>query len=295
MPTRVFWYMAVAVLAFSVPVYGAVNGGSSSADIADVDLDINLLPFVVGGATLEGNFENLLPSSGTAPAPYNDSNNLLNLDLDSGNLPGVVTVVDIMAGTVTTTASSNVDNLLGPRMSLGSFSVENLDLSVADLPLLVPDLVSITADALTVTSTVTGDFGSALATGVMEVTNLQVFVSGVQVGATLNGTSAPNTGIDIDTVLGGASLILNQQILTGDGINQVGIITNAIALQISNVGIAGVGTINGSAIIGPTQASLSLQPAAVPEPSSLLLLSSMGVGAAYRYRKRKQVTAEPGS
>src|SRR5690606_22100357 len=131
--------------------------------------------------------------------------------------------------------------------------------------------------------------------GVLEVANLRVFVSGVQVGATLNGTIAPNTGIDINTVLGGASLLLNQQILTGDGVNQVGILTNAIALQLSNVGIEGVGTINGSAIVGPTQASLSLQPAAVPEPSSLLLLSSMGVGAVYRYRKRKSVAANSGS
>lgn len=290
MVMRSLWCVAGVVLAFCVPVQGEVIGGNSSADVLDTALNIELLPLVGGGITLEGNLGNVIPSSGTAPAPYNASDSLLNLNLNAGNLAGVVTVVDVMTGTVTTNASSDVDGLFGPRTATATFSVEDLDLSVADLPLFVPDLISITADALTVTSTVTGDLGSALASGVLEVANLRVFVSGVQVGAALNGTIAPNTGIDLSTVLGGVSLVLNQQIATGDGINDVGLITNAIALQITDVGVSGVGTLNGSAIIGPTQASLSFEPAAVPEPSSLVLLSTLGIGAAcYRYRKRKQV------
>jgi hypothetical protein len=261
----------------------AVVGGNSSSDFLVVDLELGLLPLVGGGVVVDAQISGLAPASGTSPAPYSDTETVLNVAANAGNIPVVSlgNVADVTAGSVMSFAGSNVDGLGGSRNANSSHVIEDLDLAVVELAAV--DLISITADAITVTSAVDGDFGSLSPTGTMDVTNLQISVSGVQVGATLNGSIAANTGIDLSSVLGGASLILNEQFVTGDGINSSGLATNAISLRLTDVGVAGVGELNGNVFVGLTDAGL--QASAVPEPSSLALLGMIGfAGACWRGR-----------
>lgn len=276
------------VLAVCAPLRGDVIEGSSSADFIEVGLELDLLPLVGGGIEVDANIGGLAPASGTAPPVYIVTNSVATISATSGNVLGVVTVANVSAGTATSTASSTIDGLVGSRTTQATHAIENLDLSIADLPLLVPDLISITADALTVTSAITGDFGALVTAGSLEVTNLRIFVSGLQVGATLNGLIPANTGIDLSTLLGGVSLMLNEQVTTGDVVNMAGLTTSAISLQLTDVGITGVGTLNGRMVVAPTQANVT---AAVPEPSSCLLLGMIGLGFAYNQRRRR-ITAK---
>ncbi|MFG0267909.1 MAG: PEP-CTERM sorting domain-containing protein [Rhodopirellula sp. JB055] len=263
----------------------AVIGGNSSSDFLAVDLELDLLPLAGGGVVVDAQINGLAPASGTSPAPYNDTETVLGVAANAGNIPVISlgNVVGATADTVTSFAGSDVDGLPGSRNANSSHVIENLDLSVVELAAV--DLISITADAITVTSAVDGDFGSLSPTGTMDVTNLQISVSGVQVGATLNGSIAANTGIDLSSVLGGASLILNEQLLTGDGISSSGLATNAISLRLTDVGVAGVGELDGNVFVGLTNAGL--QASAVPEPSSLALLGVVGFGGACWRCRRK--------
>ena len=269
-------------LAICSPLRGDMIEGSSSADFIDVGLKLKLLPLVGGGITVDANIGDLAPASGTAPPAYDVTNSPVGgIDVQVGNVLGIVTVADVSAATVTSNASSTIDGLVGPRRTQAAHTIAGLDISIADLPLLKPDLISITAEALTVTSAITGDFGALVATGTMVVTNLQVFVNG-KLKATLDGIIQPDFEI-IGLGLTGTSLVLNEQDITGDGINFLGLTTNAISLQLANVNIPVVGGLNGSVIVGPTQASVT---AAVPEPSSCLLLGMAGLGFAYNQRRR---------
>ena len=271
------------VLVICAPLRGDLIEGSSSADFIDVGLELDLLTIVGGGVVVDADLGDLAPASGTALPTYGDMNQVLGINIQAGNVFGIVTVADVSAGTATSAASSTIDGLVGSRTTQATHTIENLDLSIADLPLLVPDLISITADALTVTSAITGDFGALVTAGSLEVTNLRIFVSGLQVGAALNGIVPANTGIDLKTVLGGVKLMFNEQVTSGDGVNMAGLTTSAISLQLTDVGVAGVGTLNGSVVVAPTQASAT---AAVPEPSSCLLLGMAGLGVAYVRRRR---------
>lgn len=277
------------MLALGGSARAEVVSGSSSADFIDVGLSLDLLPGVGGGIVVDANISNLVPASGSTPGVYNDVYSLASVGATAGVAPlGLATVADVSTGLVTSTATSNVDGLAGSRFATGVHNIDNLDLSIVDLPLFAPDLISITADAIDVSSTVSGDYGALVATGSLDVTNLVIRVAGTLV-ATLNGSIAPNTGVALTGALLGTSVILNQQSTTGDGLNSLALTTNAISLDLTAINVAGLGALAGNVTVGPTFASL--QAAAVPEPSSAILMSLVGAGGFLVHRRSKRKAA----
>lgn len=277
------------VLAGSQTSRGGVIAGASSGDFIDVGLSLTLLG---GGAVVDAQIHGLAPAAGTSPPAYNIPNSVATVNVSEGTgFPGVTgapigTVAHVETGIITSIASSDVDGLLGSRFAEGSNSIADLDLSVVEL-LNLDDLISITASAINVESRVSGDFGTLTAFGTLDVADLVISISGVTL-ATLNGSIAPNTGIDLAGVLGGATLILNQQITTGDIFSNLALTTNAISLNLSDVGVTGVGTLGGNVIVGESFASLQAAASTVPEPSSAILLGLLAAAGAWELRRSKR-------
>ena len=280
-----------AIMCSAGNAQAAVVGGNSSSDFLTADLELALLPLVVGGVVVDAELSGLASSSGVSPAPYSENPSAVSINANAGIIPGGSSgdVLDVTSSAVTPSVSSNVDGLSGIRFANSSHSIANLDLSVVELA--SADLISITAVAINVTSAVNGEFGSLDSVGTMNVEDLVIRV-GNSVVATLDGTIAPNTGINLSVSSGGlpldiegASLILNEQVTTGDGTSSLGLATNAISLRFIETEVTGVGELNGSVLVGQTTAGL--QASAVPEPSSLALLGVVGFGGAFWRGRRK--------
>ncbi|MGC1272142.1 MAG: PEP-CTERM sorting domain-containing protein, partial [Planctomycetaceae bacterium] len=124
--------------------------------------------------------------------------------------------------------------------------------------------------------------------GSLFVEDLVISVLGVEV-ANLNGVIAANTGVAINVPgITGLSILLNEQVVTGDGITSRGITTNAIHVSFDGAVIANLGGLSGELIVAHTAASLGASPAAVPEPSSLALLTLTGAAVVFGRRFRRQ-------
>lgn len=278
------WMLAAVCL----PATADIVEGTSEAYGAFVDLA------AIGG-TINADIGPLAPSAGSAPVPYLDTGSALNVDVTAGGVPLVGSLIDLQAGAFDTEASSNVDGLAGNRATTATATINGLNATVGEfLPLLgSAPLVAITADTIEVISSLSGDFGAMATLGSMFVEDLQINVLGsvVDLSAVIDdGFVAANTQIALDAFgLAGASLTLNQQIASGDGINTFGIETNAIALNLNAVNVGGFTGLNGDVVIGHTAASV----AAVPEPSSLLLTTGLvGVVLAGRgWRRWKRPAA----
>ena len=89
----------------------------------------------------------------------------------------------------------------------------------------------------------------------------------------------------------GLSIILNEQIFSGDGINSKGIITNAIDVSFNGFNL-GTGLKSGNIILGQTRAAVTASPGAVPEPSTwaMLLIGFGAIGFSMRRRPSKATT-----
>ena len=97
--------------------------------------------------------------------------------------------------------------------------------------------------------------------------------------------------MDVLGLLGltGVSLILNEQILTGDGISNAGMAVNAIHLEFNDF-TSGLGILNGDIIIGHSEAQVQALPAQVPEPGTLAL-TALALAAMLRFRHRGSTSA----
>ncbi|MEO9930887.1 PEP-CTERM sorting domain-containing protein [Rhodopirellula bahusiensis] len=259
--------------------HSAVLGGISSSSFLTADLEVSLLG---GGAAVDGDLTVGPSVAGTAPTAYSFDQEVLNVSASAGINP-LITAIGVGSSSVDVLASSTVDGGLGSRNATGNQLIEDFDLSIGELPVLA-DVLSITADAITVSSVVDGDFGALSPVGTMNVTNFRVFVNGAQVGALLNGDITADFDFGLSTFLGGATLTLNEQNIVGDGISSSSLETNAINLQLINVGVPAVGAIDGNVLVGLTGASL--QASAVPEPSSLAILSAASLGGVFWRRRR---------
>lgn len=226
-------------------------------------------------------------SSVTAPPSFTASDSLASLSVTAGSIP-LGTLLDLSSGLLTSSATSDVDGLGLIGTTSAQASVAGLSLDVLDF-LLAPTVLSIGAEAITSTASVTGGYGSLTGVGSTVFADLSISLLGTNV-ATINGSVAANTGIDVSSILGGVSIFLNEQVATGDGISSLGFTTNAIRIAFSNVGITGVGVLNGDLIISHAEAQQFATPtAAVPEPSSLAMCGTAGLlGLAGWHRRRRR-------
>lgn len=250
--------VSIAFLCVSLHAEATVITGTSRAFGESVNLTITPLigPVV---SVLSGPIPT---ASGTAPLPYNVTNTLL-----SANVAGLLTT-----GVLTAHATSNVDGMPGIRTASADATVDNLSVLLG----------LITATEIQSSATVSGDFGAFTAVGTNTLTGLSV-----------NGTpflfasATPNfvffTGL-------GLTVTLNEQILTGNGIDSLGLAVNAIDISFNNF-VSASGILNGNIIISHSEASLTgrADEQDVPEPATLLLFASGMIGLMVLKRRSQKM------
>jgi len=137
--------------------------------------------------------------------------------------------------------------------------------TINDVALSTLGLVTLSADSIHSSARVSGPCGAPLE--IVGATTLLNPVIGGSLGAGLavDVSPAPNTVV-IDSM--GVRLVLNEQVVSGDGTNEAAIAVNAVHLTISDVDVTGVGIVSGEIIIGHAESSLSCTFASTPTPTS---------------------------
>lgn len=253
--TFLFLVLASGLL---IPGLGQAQDASGSAFGESVDLSIDSVFSLVTVEAESG--PTPFVSDGTPP-PYNTSDSLLGVDVTAN----VVLVALVPAATlgILETGVLNVETSgdVSPQ-SDSSASVADVSLELLG-HILLPLLVGIEADAVESTAQATGSCGSGLtASGTTTLVGANLAsalgqLAGI-IGA-LDVSPAPNTVLlDLDLLGGHLRIVLNEQILTGDGVTSRGITVNAIHITLDQLPIAGIITdVTGDVIISQSQAEVT--------------------------------------
>jgi hypothetical protein len=229
--------------------------GESSAFGLSVDLEVPILP------------DPFVPPTpyvaGAAPAPYDLSDAFLAFD------GGFFELALLEAA-----AASDVDGGLGIRFAESSAGLKRLSLGFG--PAFSLELLAFGAEARS-----EGELGALVSTGSSVLGSLLVEIGGAVV---FDETIAPAPNTDflpglLDPL--GIDLVLNEQILTGDGIHETGIVVNALHLSVDRP------FVTGGVIFAHAESSLK----AVPEPRVLVLLLLALAPAAWRARRPSEACA----
>lgn len=254
-------------------------------------------------------------ASGTAPTAYNNSNDLASASVN-GQLSllglGLVDLISFDTGILDVNAQSNVDGTSGSKTTSASATVNNVSLANAGvLGLLVQSIVSLDATVIQSSAVVSGNSGALVAAGTSTIAGAhgvsgnQALLTVLGVEFLLESSPAANTSIlhidnsvlGLGALQGSIDVILNEQVVTGDMDTTAGISVNALTLRFNNLGVnlglLGVGLLNGELIIGHSEASMlasavSAQP--VPEPGSMALLAC-GICSCAGYKMRRRQLA----
>lgn len=225
-------------IVFLCPGVGWTQSAASNGYGAAVDLELNLLNI---GADV-GVF---------APAPDVSGEG----DSSYGPLTGTAVGVDIgllNAVSVDTGLLSGAAAYDQPGLSAtGEGAVENAEV-LAVLPGLLG--LGVTADSIFSNSEITGTCGN------LQVNASSTIINGlVNVGASsvsLAANAAPNTSVNVAALgLAGVSIILNEQIISGDGDNSLSVVTNALHIHF-NIDLLLV-DLSGDIILGSSGAAIS--------------------------------------
>lgn len=262
--SRAFALTAVSLMGLSPAApatEAAVITATSDGYGLNVDLQALSLVHLVAGPLPDG-------VAGTAPAPYNLSDTAADVNV-TASVP-LVASGSVTADLVSGSAVSDVDGLLGVRTTSASGSIAGAGIQLATLPALGSGLVLVGLGDGTLESSasITGDYGSLIATGSTNIQSLTLTIAGVPVDLSAYvGTSiAPNTSVDLFVLgIANASLILNEQIIAPDH--------SSIEVNAFHLSLDILGAVTGSIILGHSHASV----VAIPEPVSLGLLGAAGM------------------
>lgn len=243
-------FAAATPISHAAVISASSNGYGLNAQASALTLNVSAGPIPSG-------------VSGTAPAPYNMSNTLLNPNVTS-SIPFVVSG-NIGANAVSGVAASDVDGLFGNRTSTASGSVIGADLNLNTLPIFGNGITLLGLDAtLGSTAMITGDHGSLVATGTTTIENLALMINAINVplSAFVNVNVAPNTSVNLAALgIANASLILNEQLIAGDN--------SAITVNAFHLSVNIANAITADVILGHSQVQVATSP--VPEPYAVTL------------------------
>ena len=209
-------------------------------------------------------------SSGSAPGPYNDSDQVLSLSASVPPFASIGTAV------MDTTAASDINGTSGSHFANSTSLVDDLSLDILQSPF-APSLVTVSADTIGSTSTASGDFGSMSAVGTMVLENLAISVSG-------NALVIP-VAPDPNTVLldaAGVRVVLNEQ-SSSVAAGSASIDTNALHITLTDI-LFGGGLVNADIIVAHSDASMG---SVVPEPATVVSLALISVGVFALRRRNK--------
>ena len=215
-------------------------------------------------------------ASGAAPPPYNNSSTVASVSKNAALTTGLTGVTQgRQTGILTSSASGTATG------AQATATVNNLQLTESQAGLLTSllGLGATTIQSHSQASSV-GGLSASGSTTIEGLTLYGLLTSGLTIDGSLYVNPAPNTVL---LSIAGLSIILNEQTMLGDGINSLGISTNAIDVAFSNFAL-GTNVLNGNIIVGHSEAM-----AAVPEPASwaMMLLGFAGIGFVARRRRPK--------
>ncbi|RYZ82535.1 MAG: hypothetical protein EOP04_21840, partial [Proteobacteria bacterium] len=200
--------------------YGlSVNVSGIVAGIAGVDLNVGPTAYV----------------SNSAPLPYSQDFVPVAVNVTTG--AGIVT-----AGAVGSSVQSNVDGLPGPRFSVSSSSVDDLDLR---LYAVIGDTLKIDAGTITSSASVFG--GSTYSyTADSDIQNLSLIVLGSTLVIPAEAFTTPNYVFAAGL---GINIIFNEQIVSGNTASGYNLEVNALRISFVDLGLANT-DISGDIIVG---------------------------------------------
>jgi len=215
----------------------AQTEGNSSAYGVFAELD--LVPLLGGGVNID--LGPIAPSSGSAPPDYSDSDTVLSASLSSGSTGSILST-----GVLSTAADSDIAN----DTTSSNATVDDLSVSIVGL---LP-LLTIGADTVSTTAEVSGSCSdeTLTATG---TTTLENAGAGGTLGIGLTIASNPPPNFELLNLLG-IRVVLNEQIVTGDGVNSRGITVNAIRIDLTNTILSLIGALSGDIVIAQSQAEV---------------------------------------
>jgi len=228
--------LVVSFFSFTGNTLAQTEGNSSAYGVF---AELDLLPLI--GPVVGIDLGPVAPSSGSAPPDYSDSDSVLSASLSSG-LTGSI----LSTGLLSTDAISDIAN----DTTSSSATVDGLNLSVVGL---LP-LLTIGADTVVTTAEVSGSCseGNLTATGTTTIENAG---AGGTLGLGLTIDSNPTANFELINLLG-IRVVLNEQIITGDGVNSRGITVNAIHVDLTNTVLSLIGALSGDIVIAQSQAEV---------------------------------------
>ncbi|MFC5051432.1 hypothetical protein ACFPK9_12530 [Rubritalea spongiae] len=267
---RRLWFLPL--VAFLSPVEAAtsiVTSGSASGLGMDVDLSLLVLDVGVGP---------FAEADVSAPSPDTDSAQVLGLNVDI--VATLVTLGSVQAAALDASASSNIDGFSATGNSTGAGSVTGLSFSLG-----TGGLISLSTggagDVISSTSSSSGSYGSLSSIGTSTLENVTLNIGSTSFN--LSSTYSPNTELNVSAAgVAGVRVFLNEQTVSGDGISDSYMTTNAIRIDVDAVDLGGsLGIVSGDIIIGQSMSGLD----AIPEPQAAVSIGLAGMLLLLRRRK----------
>ncbi len=264
--------LALSVLAFgfSGTVNALVISGSSLGFGESVNITLS-----IGQTSIPISSGPLPVASGLAPIPYNETDSVLS---ESFNDPIFQNITRFSTDQMLANANSDVDGGVGDRFSSADATVNNLLIDLASPIPMGP--ISFVASTVQSSASVSGDINNFIVNGTSALVEAILNINGNQIP--VSSTPLANTTVHSEP---GLSVILNEQIVVGDGIVSRGIEVNAVHIIFDNfflfdVPNAGPAFVDGDIRIAHSEASLT----AVIEPGAFLLFMS-GLAGLVFWRK----------
>lgn len=260
---------AICVSIWSSPVSAQMASSSGFA------VDVNQTVTAPATATVTVDIGPLAQTSGSAPPNYNVSNSVASVNQNIGLTSGLTVISETLS---TGLLSSNSTGTATGAQATATVNNLSLGIGAAAFVSSLFNISATTIESFSQANTV-GGFDASGTTTIQGLVLGGSALGGLVIDGSLFVNPAPNTVLFSG---GGLSIILNEQILSANGIT-----TNAINIGFSNFAV-GTGLQNGNVILAQTQASATAGiAAAVPEPETwaMMLIGFGAVGASMRRRR----------